>query len=107
MDFVARITRLPIPADPARGLSALQATGIADPRLGELIRGAAGCSPYLAGLIEREADWLTGADLTHFVLFDASTSGNVLASGELDTPKPVLDGDTISFAAGALDVSLD
>jgi len=53
------------------------------------------------------ADWLTGADLTHFVLFDASTSGNVLASGELDTPKPVLDGDTISFAAGALDVSLD
>lgn len=53
------------------------------------------------------ADWAGGADLTHFVLFDASTSGNVLASGALDTPKPVLDGDTISFAAGALDVSLD
>lgn len=53
------------------------------------------------------ADWVGGSDLTHFVLFDAASSGNVLASGELDTPKPVLDGDTISFAAGALDVSLD
>ena len=61
MDFAARITRLPLPADPARGLSALQATGILDPRLGDLIRGAAGCSPYLAGLIAREADWLPDA----------------------------------------------
>ncbi|MEG4643453.1 hypothetical protein VB636_11840, partial [Paracoccus sp. APAP_BH8] len=34
--FVARIPRLPIPADPARGRAALKATGIADPRLGEL-----------------------------------------------------------------------
>ena len=74
MDFVARITRLPIPADPARGLSALQATGIADPRLGELIRGAAGCSPYLAGLIEREADWLTGA-LAHEDVVTRETAG--------------------------------
>lgn len=53
------------------------------------------------------ADWVGGSNLTHFVLFDAASSGNVLASGELDTPKPVLDGDTISFAAGALEVSLD
>ena len=45
MDFAARITRLPLPADPARGQSALQATGTLDPRLGDLIRGAAGSSP--------------------------------------------------------------
>ncbi|UXU75137.1 MULTISPECIES: glutamine-synthetase adenylyltransferase [unclassified Paracoccus (in: a-proteobacteria)] len=64
MDFAARITRLPLAADPDRGLSAWQATGISDPRLGDLIRGAAGSSPYLAGLIQREADWL-GEALSH------------------------------------------
>lgn len=74
MDFAARITRLPIPVDPARGLSALQATGIADPRLGDLIRGAAGCSPYLAGLVEREADWLPGA-LAHEDVVARETAG--------------------------------
>ena len=31
MDFAARITRLPLPVDSARGQSALEATGIADP----------------------------------------------------------------------------
>ncbi|CAM3038345.1 glutamate-ammonia-ligase adenylyltransferase [Paracoccus aminovorans] len=74
MDFAARITRLPIPADPARGQSALQATGIADPRLGDLIRGTAGCSPYLAGLIEREAGWLPDA-LAHEDVVARETAG--------------------------------
>lgn len=74
MDFAARITRLPLPADPARGLSALQATGILDPRLGDLIRGAAGCSPYLAGLITREADWLPDA-LAHEDVVARETQG--------------------------------
>lgn len=74
MDFAARITRLPIPADPARGQSALQATGIADPQLGDLIQGAAGCSPYLAGLIEREADWLADA-LSHEDVVARETAG--------------------------------
>lgn len=53
------------------------------------------------------ANWLAGADITHFVLYDASTSGNVLASGALTTAKAVLSGDTLSFAAGDLEVSLD
>lgn len=53
------------------------------------------------------ADWVSGSDLTHFVLYDASTSGNVLGSGALTTAKAVLDGDTVSFAAGDLSISLD
>ena len=56
MDFADRITRLPIPADRDRGQSAFEATGIADPRLGDLIRGAPGCSLCLASLIQREVD---------------------------------------------------
>ena len=74
MDFAARITRLPLPVDSARGQSALEATGIADPRLGDLIRGTAGCSPYLAGLILHEADWLAEA-LTHEDVVARETAG--------------------------------
>ncbi|MGH3878059.1 MAG: phage tail fiber protein [Actinophytocola sp.] len=52
------------------------------------------------------ADWLAGVNLTHFVLFDAPTAGNVKWWGALGTAKPVLNGDTPSFAAGALVLKL-
>ena len=53
------------------------------------------------------ADWLSGADLTHFGIFDAATSGNLLMSGVLTTAKPILDGDTASFPIGDLNITLD
>ncbi len=53
------------------------------------------------------ADWLAGVDIGYFVLFDASSAGNVLGKGILGVAKPVKSGDTPSFAVGALDVSLD
>lgn len=40
-------------------------------------------------------------------IFDASTSGNLLAWADLTTSKLVGNGDTPSFAAGDLDVTLD
>lgn len=52
------------------------------------------------------ADWLAGVNLTNFVIFDASTAGNALTSGVLGTAKPVLNGDTPSFAAAALVIKL-
>lgn len=51
-------------------------------------------------------DWSSGANMTHFGLFDASTAGNLLAWGALGTAKPVLNGDTASFGAGALVLKL-
>lgn len=46
--------------------------------------------------------------VTHFVLFDAATAGNVLTSGALDTPRTPSDTtDPASFAAGALNTTLD
>lgn len=53
------------------------------------------------------ADWLSQANLTHVVIYDALTVGNVVASGALTVAKPVLNGDTAEFAAGTLDVTLD
>lgn len=45
--------------------------------------------------------------VTHIGLFDAPTSGNMLAWGALSTSKAVNDGDTAQFADGAMDVTLD
>lgn len=55
---------------------------------------------------QASADWLAGADLTHMVAFDAVSGGNAIFFGALTTAKPVLNGDTAEFAAGALDVTL-
>ena len=58
MSFAERITRTPIAIEPARGAEAVQALGLSPGPLAELIAGAAGSSPYLAGLIRHEGDWL-------------------------------------------------
>lgn len=47
-------------------------------------------------------DWASGADFTHFVLFDALTTGNPVAVGTIATPKPVLEGDTAEFPPGSM-----
>ena len=59
--FTQRITRAPRAFDPAAG--AESAAGFAEfgPAAGDVLAGAAGCSPYLAGLMVREAGWLRGA----------------------------------------------
>ncbi len=59
--FAARLTRCPIPFDAARGADAGARFGALAPELRALLEGAAGCSPYLAGLIAREAEWLEPA----------------------------------------------
>jgi [glutamine synthetase] adenylyltransferase / [glutamine synthetase]-adenylyl-L-tyrosine phosphorylase len=56
-----RLTRTPFPFEPDRGADALAAVPWATGPLAALISGAAGCSPYLAGLIRAEAPWLEAA----------------------------------------------
>ncbi len=45
--------------------------------------------------------------ITHFAIFDASSGVNILASGQLTTSKPIGNGDTPEFAAGAFVITLD
>ncbi|QJF51404.1 bifunctional [glutamine synthetase] adenylyltransferase/[glutamine synthetase]-adenylyl-L-tyrosine phosphorylase [Roseobacter ponti] len=61
MTFASKITRTPRPWDAQRGADAVAALSLCDPALAALLRGTAGCSPYLAGLITREGDWLEEA----------------------------------------------
>jgi hypothetical protein len=50
------------------------------------------------------ASWGT---VTHFGILDAATSGNLLCWGALSASKTIDAGDTPSFAAGELDITLD
>ena len=61
MSFAGRITRVPRPFQPDRGQEVRARFAAFAPEIGDLIEGMAGTSPYLAGLAEREADWLDGA----------------------------------------------
>lgn len=45
--------------------------------------------------------------ITHVGIFDASSAGNLLYHGALDTSRTVNDTDTLTFAVGELDCSLD
>ncbi|MBT8456179.1 MAG: glutamine-synthetase adenylyltransferase, partial [Alphaproteobacteria bacterium] len=59
--FASRITRAPRAFEPERGAEAAAAFADQPPEVREVLEGAAGCSPYLKGLMEREADWLAAA----------------------------------------------
>lgn len=53
------------------------------------------------------ADWLLGVNLTHVVIFDSLTLGNMICFGSITTPTPVLQAQTLKFLAGDLDTTLD
>ena len=45
--------------------------------------------------------------ITHFGIFDASSSGNLLAHGALAASKTISDGDTLQINASALTITKD
>lgn len=51
------------------------------------------------------ADWSSGSNQVAAALMDALTTGNELYFGALTQNKPVLNGDTASFAIGALSIT--
>ncbi|WP_068116862.1 glutamine-synthetase adenylyltransferase [Tropicimonas marinistellae] len=61
MSFSSAITRTPIPFDVSAGAEVHARFGALAPELRELLAGAAGCSPYLRGLMDRDAEWLEAA----------------------------------------------
>lgn len=61
MEFTPLITRLPRAFDPDQGTETHAAVPGLTGDLAGLVIGAGGSSPFLKGLVEREAAWLTGA----------------------------------------------
>ncbi|WP_299692407.1 glutamine-synthetase adenylyltransferase [uncultured Tateyamaria sp.] len=72
MSLMSALTSMPRPFQPDRGQEVADAVGVTDPVARDLLAGTAGCSPYLAALIEKEADWVPGAlDAPDMALADA------------------------------------
>ena len=61
MNFASRLTRSPIAFDADRGADIVRDFDDLAPELRALIEGAAGCSPFLSGLLTREAEWIRAA----------------------------------------------
>ncbi|MGP3696296.1 [protein-PII] uridylyltransferase family protein [Rhodobacter sp. NSM] len=59
--FVSRLTRQPLPYEPEPAAEIARSFADLGQPLAGLLSGAAGCSPYLRGLMLREADWLRPA----------------------------------------------
>ena len=59
--FVSRLTRRPIRFDPGAGAEVVPGFGDPGGELAGLLAATAACSPYLNGLMQREADWLRRA----------------------------------------------
>lgn len=51
------------------------------------------------------ADWSSGSNMVAAAIYDALTSGNELYFGALTQNKPVLNGDTASFATNAISIT--
>ncbi len=61
MDFLSRITRCPRPFEASQGAETAALFPGLSPELVQVVEGAAGCSPYLKTLAEKERDWLAEA----------------------------------------------
>ncbi|NKX46007.1 glutamine-synthetase adenylyltransferase [Roseicyclus persicicus] len=87
MSFASRLTRHPIPHVPDRGAEAWAALHDVAPELRPLIEGTAGSSPYLAGLIRKEAHWLSHAlaDPPEDTITDLIAEAAGLEPAELDS----------------------
>jgi len=58
MSLISTCHQAPIPFDPDLGAETAAMFGDAPENIAALIRGVAGCSPYLRGLLRREEAWL-------------------------------------------------
>lgn len=59
-----------------------------------------------AGSVAFTASGGSWGSITHFGIFDAVTTGNLLAWTNMDTARTVNDAETLTFAIGDIDLSL-
>ncbi len=62
----------------------------------------------ISNAIEISSALATGSwgEITHIAIMDALSNGNMLGHADIPIPKTVSDGDTLTFKAGELDITL-
>jgi hypothetical protein len=86
------------------------ASGLAEPSGGGYSRKAITFNAAASRKIQNQAvtfNQATGSQgtVTHYAIFDALTSGNMLAHGSFDTAKTIVSGNTPSIAAAEIEIS--
>lgn len=110
--YVALSTTTPTEAganvtEPSGGGYARVATGAADWAAATLADPSSINNAEIIDFGTASGSWSSGANMTHAVLYDAASSGNVVLVAALATPKPVTNGDPVSFPVGDLAFTLD
>lgn len=108
--YLALFTAAPTDAGPGAGEVSTSGTGYARQSITPSTGFSAAASGSIAntGTISFAAATASWGTITHFAIFDsASGATNMLAWGALTASKTVGSGDTASFAAGQLTITLD
>jgi hypothetical protein len=108
--YLGLFTSAPTDAGPGAGEVSTTSTGYARQSITPSTGFSAASSGSIAntGTISFSAATASWGTITHFAIFDALTgSTNMLAWGALSASKTVGSGDTASFAAGQLTITLD
>lgn len=74
-------------------------------RVSASFSAASGGTTSNSGALEFAAATGSWGTVSHFGIFDASSSGNLLIHGALSASKTIATGDILRFAAGDLDVT--
>lgn len=91
------------------------ASGIAEPSGNNYARASVAANTFSRSVstIDNDAaitfNEATGSwgTITHWALYDAATSGNMLWHGELTSSQVIASGETLRFPAGTLDITAD
>lgn len=119
--FLNWVKSTAFPADPAAVYLALfngnpTASGTGGTEVTTTIRPAGRVAVTFGAITSREitnsADVLfgnaaAGASITHFAIFDAASSGNMIAFTPLDAPRTISTGDPVTFLTGAVKLNFN
>ena len=79
-------------------------------RVGPVTFGNTGNNPTVSSnssILNFSAATAAWGTISYFGIWDASTAGNFRGSGAISTPKAVNNGDTASFGAGSLTITVN
>lgn len=71
------------------------------------VSGTSPTEATTSGAIEFDTATGSWGTITHVAVFDAASSGNMIAYAELDVAKTIGEGDVFRIPAGDLDITLD
>ena len=93
------------PADPGEAGTGTEVSGNGYSRQAVTFAASSGGSASSNSVEEFTASGGSFGTVTHFGIWDASSSGNLLYYGALTASKVIADGDTLRFASGAITIT--